>query len=144
MKNFQNRRPGGFSNGGKFGRQGGSWGRDERPSLHKAECASCGNVCEVPFKPNGRKPVYCSDCFRKEDNGGERSFERKSYAAPSYGEKRSFAPAAAACKCRDYSEELEMLNAKLDAVLGILTDAMGEEEGDEEDMDEVAEGETKE
>jgi CxxC-x17-CxxC domain-containing protein len=41
--------------------------------MHKASCAECGNSCEVPFKPNGKKPVLCGDCFRKDDNGGERS-----------------------------------------------------------------------
>ncbi|MBR9699859.1 hypothetical protein GOV09_05360 [Candidatus Woesearchaeota archaeon] len=33
----------------------------------KVMCASCGGKCEVPFKPTGNKPVYCSDCFKKED-----------------------------------------------------------------------------
>ena len=59
-------------------------GFDDRPKF-KATCASCGNACEVPFKPNGSKPVYCRDCFKKEGNGGEtrsfggdtRSFERR-------------------------------------------------------------------
>lgn len=35
--------------------------------MHTATCASCGDSCEVPFKPNGKKPVYCQACFRKED-----------------------------------------------------------------------------
>jgi CxxC-x17-CxxC domain-containing protein len=29
-------------------------------------CASCGKDTEVPFQPSGDRPVYCSDCFRKE------------------------------------------------------------------------------
>ncbi len=29
-------------------------------------CDSCKKKCEVPFKPTGDKPVYCSDCFRKD------------------------------------------------------------------------------
>lgn len=33
----------------------------------KVTCSSCGNQCEVPFKPTGNKPVYCSDCFVKQD-----------------------------------------------------------------------------
>ena len=28
-------------------------------------CAECGKSTEVPFEPNGDKPVYCSDCYRK-------------------------------------------------------------------------------
>jgi CxxC-x17-CxxC domain-containing protein len=29
-----------------------------------ATCSSCGKEARVPFRPNGTKPVYCSDCFR--------------------------------------------------------------------------------
>jgi len=28
-------------------------------------CAECGKDTEVPFEPRGDKPVYCSDCYRK-------------------------------------------------------------------------------
>ena len=28
-------------------------------------CAECGKETEVPFKPRGDRPVYCSDCYRK-------------------------------------------------------------------------------
>ena len=28
-------------------------------------CADCGDQCTVPFVPRSDKPVYCSDCFRK-------------------------------------------------------------------------------
>ncbi len=28
-------------------------------------CADCGKDTEVPFEPRGDKPVYCSDCYRK-------------------------------------------------------------------------------
>jgi CxxC-x17-CxxC domain-containing protein len=33
--------------------------------MHEAICATCGKSCEVPFRPTGDKPVYCSDCFGK-------------------------------------------------------------------------------
>lgn len=32
--------------------------------MSDAVCAKCGAQCQVPFKPRGDKPVYCSDCFR--------------------------------------------------------------------------------
>ena len=32
-------------------------------------CASCGIQTEVPFEPRGDKPVYCRDCYRKENPG---------------------------------------------------------------------------
>jgi CxxC-x17-CxxC domain-containing protein len=69
MGNFDRDR-GGRSGGRGFG------GRDDRrPSMHKAVCADCGRSCEVPFKPNGEKPVYCNDCFRRDDDGGSRRFD---------------------------------------------------------------------
>ena len=53
---------GGYSGGGYSG--GGSRGyeRDSR-EMFSATCASCGREAQVPFRPNGSKPVYCSDCF---------------------------------------------------------------------------------
>jgi CxxC-x17-CxxC domain-containing protein len=42
--------------------------------MHSAICASCKKTCEVPFRPNGDKPVYCRDCFAgRAAMGGERS-----------------------------------------------------------------------
>ncbi len=38
--------------------------RGER-ELFTATCAACGKEAKVPFKPNGEKPVYCSECFAK-------------------------------------------------------------------------------
>lgn len=30
------------------------------------ECAGCGNaITELPFEPDGSRPIYCKDCFRK-------------------------------------------------------------------------------
>ena len=36
----------------------------------KVTCSACGAKCEVPFKPTSNKPVYCSDCFSKQNKGG--------------------------------------------------------------------------
>ncbi len=33
--------------------------------MHQVICAECGKETEVPFKPTGERPVYCSDCFSK-------------------------------------------------------------------------------
>lgn len=65
MSDFK--RGGGRDFGGRDNRGG-----FDKPELHKATCASCGNSCEVPFKPNGIKPVYCRDCFKKEGGGDAR------------------------------------------------------------------------
>jgi CxxC-x17-CxxC domain-containing protein len=49
--------------------------REERPSFKKSfnvTCAQCGDECDVPFKPTGNKPVFCSNCYRKENKFGSR------------------------------------------------------------------------
>ena len=39
---------------------------DRRPrEMHKVTCADCGTETEVPFKPDGERPVYCQDCYIK-------------------------------------------------------------------------------
>ena len=52
------------SGGGRsdFGGGGGGGFRE----MHDATCAECGAETQVPFVPNGSRPVYCSDCFRKQ------------------------------------------------------------------------------
>ncbi|MEW6662982.1 MAG: zinc-ribbon domain containing protein [Bacillota bacterium] len=42
---------------------GGGNRNSGRREMHPAVCASCGHTTQVPFKPTGEKPVYCSDCF---------------------------------------------------------------------------------
>jgi CxxC-x17-CxxC domain-containing protein len=52
---------GGGSYGGGGG-GGGGYGGGQR-EMFTATCASCGRDAQVPFRPTGAKPVYCSDCF---------------------------------------------------------------------------------
>ena len=35
----------------------------ESPETYKAVCTDCGNECEVPFKPDPSRPVYCRKCW---------------------------------------------------------------------------------
>ncbi|OGH91241.1 MAG: hypothetical protein A2479_04395 [Candidatus Magasanikbacteria bacterium RIFOXYC2_FULL_39_8] len=81
---------------GKFGRN--SFQRSDMGSkqMHKATCATCGDTCEVPFRPVGNKPVYCSQCFGKNDAG-------------SRGKGGD-----------QFKDQLNMLNTKLDKILGLL------------------------
>jgi hypothetical protein len=34
--------------------------------MHQATCAECGMDTEVPFRPSGERPVYCRDCFSRQ------------------------------------------------------------------------------
>ena len=70
-KNRPQRSFGGGGGGGRGGFGGGRGGFDRRPrEMHKATCAECKQECEVPFKPNGEKPVYCKDCYAKQKDSG--------------------------------------------------------------------------
>jgi len=37
----------------------------EPREMHKAACSDCGMECEVPFKPDPSRPVYCPECSAK-------------------------------------------------------------------------------
>ena len=41
--------------------------QEEAPQreMHTVTCAECGNEAQVPFKPDGKRPVYCKDCYQK-------------------------------------------------------------------------------
>ncbi len=119
---FDFKKKGGFGKkkGGFNKRFEGGYGQDKRDDrrseMFEAVCAACGADCRVPFKPNGRKPVHCSDCFRREGNdsarsfGGDDRFERSS--RPSHGGGNE-----------DVVKQLRMLNEKMDELLDAI-DAM--------------------
>jgi len=41
------------------------WEKLSEREMFKATCSDCSNECEVPFEPDGERPVYCKDCFEK-------------------------------------------------------------------------------
>jgi len=69
--------------------------------MFKATCAECGGVFELPFQPDGSRPVYCNDCFVTDTKPG-----------------RSEAAAGV-----DHSKDFERLNAKLDIIIKALESA---------------------
>ncbi len=50
--------------------RGGGFNRGPRPQreMHPATCSACGAETQVPFRPSGDRPVYCSDCFSSNRN----------------------------------------------------------------------------
>jgi len=110
MKNFNQNR--GF-------KRGGFSDRDDRGrgpvTMHRATCAECGEICEVPFRPTGDKPVYCSNCFgnkRGDDRGPKRDFNRPrpSFSRPSFDRPRE----ARSGGSEDLKRQLETISQKLD------------------------------
>lgn len=107
---FSRDRPSGRFDSGDSGRGRRFGGDSDRPSgrfdssrpsrneQFDVVCDKCGKNCTVPFKPTNSKPVYCSDCFRKNE-----SFEPR--AAP---------------RSNQSSGDLEEINAKLDKIMRAL------------------------
>ena len=52
-----------YGSGGGSSYEGGGFSGGPR-EMHDATCARCGSETQVPFRPTGARPVYCSDCFR--------------------------------------------------------------------------------
>ncbi len=82
MGNFQGGNNGGGGyRGGNGGGRSNFRGGDREVTMHKATCDECKKGCEVPFRPSGDKPVYCSDCFSSkrndENRGGDRNFDNR-------------------------------------------------------------------
>ncbi|MDD3647761.1 MAG: hypothetical protein PHS44_04675 [Candidatus Dojkabacteria bacterium] len=72
--------------------------------MFEAVCDECGNNCQVPFKPSGNKPVYCSRCVEKQSGGQprgprDRNFDRRR----DYGDKQMFTAV-----CDECGEECEV------------------------------------
>jgi CxxC-x17-CxxC domain-containing protein len=65
----QRRATGGGAGAGSYGASSGGYGNGGGYSrgpreMFDAVCARCGKDTQVPFRPTGARPVYCSDCFR--------------------------------------------------------------------------------
>ncbi|MEK7102900.1 MAG: CxxC-x17-CxxC domain-containing protein [Patescibacteria group bacterium] len=91
-----------------------SWGREfggndgEKKEMHKATCGDCNDICEVPFKPNGKKKVLCRDCFKRSDTSQKTRSPYKSEL--NYSGKGS----------GNYDDKFTALNAKLDVIIQLL------------------------
>jgi CxxC-x17-CxxC domain-containing protein len=144
MNDFKKRNK--FGGGEKGDRRGGNFGkkdfnrshfggdRPQRTDLFQAVCAACGKSCEVPFRPNGKKPVYCKECFDK-NNGGNDSYNSPRPSAPSYGRERSeYRPARTEYRTErpqapqsdsgmgEVKRQLETLNSKLDRLVTLMSE----------------------
>lgn len=128
---FGDKRGGGRPSFG--GRPGFGGGRDERRSeMFTATCSDCGNQCQVPFRPNGSKPVYCDNCFSAKRDGYSNDF-----AAPKHRSQQSDTfsfgaptpkqvptqPATTALgdkRLDELKKQVDALSAKIDKLLHIV------------------------
>jgi CxxC-x17-CxxC domain-containing protein len=97
--------------------------------LFKTTCTTCGKPCEVPFRPDGSKPVLCRDCFaqnqpadrsdfrspRDFNRGGDRNFRKPER---DFGARK--APEPDTTNYVALTKQVAALEAKLDEVLNLL------------------------
>lgn len=120
-------------------------GRDERPSrfgggrgrnndrnrsfdrgrseMFEATCDECGKRCQLPFRPTGSKPVFCSDCFRQSEGGRSSNNNSNSQSGIS-------------------SEQFNILNSKLDKILKVMQQLeleVDDEDSEDEESDDEQE-----
>ncbi len=108
-KSNRDSKSGGKKFGGGFSKKSDFHGKSSgRPELFDATCAGCNKRCQVPFRPNGSKPVYCMVCFRKNDYPDT----KPSYRDGGSSESRSGSS--------ELIDQLKTINSKLDAIMGAL------------------------
>jgi CxxC-x17-CxxC domain-containing protein len=98
----------------EFSRKDPGRGGHRGTSLEMFEitCDKCGKKSEVPFKPSGGKPVYCRDCFKREDSSSSRGKFREDF-----GPKERFERPERS----DHStDDIEKINRKLDKIMKAL------------------------
>jgi CxxC-x17-CxxC domain-containing protein len=124
-KSFSDNKFGGKSFGGKKS-FGAKRSFNDGPALHQAVCASCGKDCEVPFRPNGKKPIYCSICFDKQGGSAAPRFAEKRFDAPRFetARKPEFhreAPVQDNKSIEQLKSQVADMSSKLDKVMYLLS-----------------------
>ena len=84
----------GFSGGGerRFGDSG-----QARPPMFQGTCSKCGKECQLPFRPTGERPVFCSNCFALQGNVPFQKPEGNNFNRPRFEEKRLFQAVCSKC-----------------------------------------------
>lgn len=117
MRNFDR---GGYQPRGRTSFNGGrNFNRGGDRQMFDAICSNCGKACQVPFRPTGEKPVYCSDCFEKM-GGGNDSPRRERFDRP----RRNFTDREQ--KPNQNKNQLDAINAKLDKLIKLLEPKVSE------------------
>ena len=122
MKKFDRNKGRGFEKRSFGGRdRGGFGGRDNfsaKKEMFHAVCSECGEDCEVPFRPSGSKPVFCSSCFRGHDTAPEYN-DRGGHARSrnNNSEMRSVAPVVDI----KIEEKMNTVIAKLEKIINLLS-----------------------
>lgn len=88
---------------GKFNRSNRR-SRSDKQEMYTAVCDECGKNCEVPFKPTGSKPVFCSECFEKKGGSDDRRSSRRGRSRGGRSDRREMYSA----KCDECGNRCEL------------------------------------
>lgn len=99
-------------------------------TLYKATCTTCGNSCEVPFRPDGSKPVLCRDCFAAKNAAPTNATNRDRFTPnelvghkPQRDYGAPVAPRSVPRDSADYAllvKQLSVVEAKLNQILDLI------------------------
>jgi CxxC-x17-CxxC domain-containing protein len=100
-----------------------SYGERTERRMFRATCAECGRECEVPFKPTGERPIYCSNCYeRQQSESGPRNYSdrkpvwnnrnERAFGDRGFGERKP--------KENSNWQQLAAIESKLDKILSLL------------------------
>lgn len=115
---FGPRRPSATHSGQRFG----SHGKFGQKELFDAECNSCHKSCQVPFRPNGKKPVYCRDCFTPDETRDVRP-QGTRFKQHDARQQRSFAqpaPATPDPRIDSLKRQLDTIQASLEKLIATV------------------------
>jgi len=107
--------------GGRISRDTRGFGQEKR--MYRAVCAECGRDCEVPFKPNGERPVFCSSCFEEmatEESPRRDQFKPRRFAGPNRSGSFRRSERTGPGNAGDLRKELAQIHQKLDLILSVL------------------------
>ena len=115
MKNFDRGNRPSYRDNREFGKKNFGGGRkfgdynDGPKQMYSATCSECRQDCEVPFRPTGERPVFCSNCFEKKKSFTPARSGGNKFSRPNFIDKPQFK-----------NEQLDLLNIKLDKILQLL------------------------
>lgn len=88
--------------------------------MHQATCSKCGADCELPFRPTGERPVFCSKCFENNRHSDSRRFEEKN-TGNRYNNYENKNENRSENNNEQLKKQFETLNWKLDKILKIIS-----------------------
>lgn len=90
-------------------------GGGSRSEMFKTVCDKCGKSCEVPFRPNGEKPVYCNECF-----GGKGEYSQRPTFSKPVQHSAPSVRVESDKRIDELKREVELMHAKIDLLIDVV------------------------